>query len=249
MADDSVEALKRRRGGFRAGVTRQLINAKTIIDEYDESRSGDLISIRSVLIEKIDILKDLDEKILDLLSLDETVDVRDIEAEVASAMEFTVNINKTLFKINEKLVKKEELPEVPNNEIDDRDENRSNFSGSGSRRLSIASAGGIRRIKLPKIELQKFSGDPKKFTAWWDSFDSVIHQNELNDVDKFQYLRSLLAGEALNAITGLPPTSENYSHAIDILKSRFGKKDVMITSHMDEILKINAISEGGGTRK
>ena len=48
MADDSVEALKRRRGGFRAGVTRQLINAKTIIDEYDESRSGDLISIRSV---------------------------------------------------------------------------------------------------------------------------------------------------------------------------------------------------------
>ena len=62
-------------------------------------------------------------------------------------------------------------------------------------------------------------------------------------------MRSLYVGEALNAITGLPPTSENYHHAIEILQSRFGKKDVMITSHMDEILKISAISEGGNTRQ
>ena len=79
---ENVDAVKRRRGGFRGGVTRQLINAKTLLDVYEESKNGDLSAIQSVLIEKLNILKDLDERILDLLSLDETVDEGAIEAEV-----------------------------------------------------------------------------------------------------------------------------------------------------------------------
>ena len=56
------------------GVTRQLINAKTLLDVYGESKNGDLSAIQSVLIEKLNILNDLDERIHHLLSLDETVD-------------------------------------------------------------------------------------------------------------------------------------------------------------------------------
>ena len=164
-------------------------------------------------------MKDLDGRILDLLSLDEAFDQEDIEAEVESAMEFIVNVNKSLFKINEKLVKKEVLKND--------DDNRSSCYRSESMRVSIAITGGtILRMNLPKLELQKFSGDSKKFTSWWDSYDSVIDRNDLLDVEKFQYLCSLLVGKALNAITGLPPTSENYHHVIEILQSRFGKKDV-----------------------
>ena len=79
------------------------------MDAYKESKNGDLSAIESVLIENLNILKDLDERILHLLSLDETVDERDIEAKVESAMNCTINVNKALFMINEKLVMKEEV--------------------------------------------------------------------------------------------------------------------------------------------
>ncbi len=49
------------------------------------------------------------------------------------------------------------------------------------------------RVKLPKLTLCAFSGDVTMWTAFWDSHESVIHKNEeLSDMDKFNYLRSLL---------------------------------------------------------
>ena len=106
-----------------------------------------------------------------------------------------------------------------------------------------------RRLKLPKIEVDKFSGDPKKWQEWWDSFDSLINSNELSDVDKFYYLRSYLSGDAKNAIAGLAPTKDNYKGAIEILTQRFGKKSRVISSHMEALMRIPTLSDDDYTRK
>jgi len=46
-------------------------------------------------------------------------------------------------------------------------------------------------VRLPKLELKKFSGKIHEFQEFWDSFESAIHVNEsLSEVDKFKYLRS-----------------------------------------------------------
>ena len=67
------------------------------------------------------------------------------------------------------------------------------------------------RIKLPKLSTESFNGEVTKWTTFWDSYDSAIHQNSsLNDVDKFNYLRSLLKGAAREAVAGLMLTSANY---------------------------------------
>ena len=64
-----------------------------------------------------------------------------------------------------------------------------------------------------------------KWTAFWDSYKSAVHDNdELSDVDKFNYLRSLLERTAYEAIAGLSLSSANYGEAIDILMKRFGNK-------------------------
>ena len=69
----------------------------------------------------------------------------------------------------------------------------------------------INKTKLPKLSLPRFSGDPTMWMPFWDSFSSAIDENnDLNDVDKFQYLRSLLEGSAVNAISGLSLTNSNY---------------------------------------
>ena len=47
----------------------------------------------------------------------------------------------------------------------------------------------------------------------------------------------MLTGDALNSISGLPPTSQNYKHALDILSERYGKKEMLISSHMERIFE------------
>ena len=65
-------------------------------------------------------------------------------------------------------------------------------------------------VNLPKLELKKFDGNILKWQEFWDTFDSTIHQNErLKRVDKFNYLRSQLAGSINETIAGLDLTNDN----------------------------------------
>lgn len=60
----------------------------------------------------------------------------------------------------------------------------------------------------PKLMLQPFIGDITAWTTFWDSYESAIHENNgLSDIDKFNYLRSLLERTAYEAIAGLTLTA------------------------------------------
>ena len=99
------------------------------------------------------------------------------------------------------------------------------------------------KIKLPKITLPRFSGDPVNWLPFWDAYNSAIHSNSsLTDIDKFNYLRSLLDKTAYNAIAGLALSSDNYLHAIELLSKRFRNKQVIISKHMDILLHMDPIS-------
>ena len=75
------------------------------------------------------------------------------------------------------------------------------------------------RIKLPKLTIRPFDEDITLWTTFWYSYKSAIHANtSLTDVDKFNYLRSLLRGTAREAVSGLTLTGANYDEAITVLK-------------------------------
>lgn len=98
-------------------------------------------------------------------------------------------------------------------------------------------------MRLPKISLPRFDGDPVKWTSFWDSYQSAIHLNsDISEIDKFNYLRSLLDHTALDSIDGLTLSSANYQQAIDILSKWFGNKQVIISKHMDTLMNIEVIS-------
>ncbi len=97
-------------------------------------------------------------------------------------------------------------------------------------------------MKLAKISLPQFKGDPEKWTSFWDSYQSAIHSNSgLSEVDKFNYLRSLLDHAAFDAIAGLTLSSTNYQQSIEILLKRFGNKQVIISKHMDTFMNMDRI--------
>ena len=96
------------------------------------------------------------------------------------------------------------------------------------------------KVKLPKISLPQFKGNPIYWTAFWDSYESAIHLNStLSNVDKFNYLRSLLEKSAYEVIAGLTLSSANYVEAIEILKKRFGNKQMI---DMEILLNLTAVS-------
>lgn len=79
-----------------------------------------------------------------------------------------------------------------------------------------------------------------KWASFWDAHNLSIHTNlELPEIDKL--ICSHLDHSALDAIAGLPLTSSNYQHAIELLCKSFGSKQVIITKHMDTLMRIDPI--------
>jgi len=56
-------------------------------------------------------------------------------------------------------------------------------------------------IKPPQLEMTPFEGDVLKWQEFWDQFEASIHKANYPPIDKFNYLRSKLKGEALSAIS------------------------------------------------
>ena len=68
-------------------------------------------------------------------------------------------------------------------------------------------------MKLPKLEIRWFSGDPLEFPTFQQQFDASVGQSNLAEVAKFSNLKGLLRGDALRSIQGLSLTNENYAGA------------------------------------
>lgn len=94
-------------------------------------------------------------------------------------------------------------------------------------------------VKLPRLELPKFSGDLTEWQSFWDRFEALVDQSELPDISKFSYLQSLLQGEALSVIQGLALSSANYKTACNLLKDRFGRPQKIIFAHVQGLLNVS----------
>ena len=99
-------------------------------------------------------------------------------------------------------------------------------------------------VKLPKLELCSFNGDKLKWVEFWQSFESSVHKNDsLSDIEKFNYLRNKLTGDAKSAITGLSLSNENYSVALKILTDRFGNVQDTVDLHYTAIINLKSASD------
>ncbi|GBM80709.1 hypothetical protein AVEN_137227-1 [Araneus ventricosus] len=94
-------------------------------------------------------------------------------------------------------------------------------------------------VRLPKLTIPKFNVDSLYWNSFWNSFRVAIHDNtSLSKVEKFNYLRSYLSANALSANEGFSISDENYDSVIEILKNRFGRRDIIIHAHMNKLLNL-----------
>ena len=85
------------------------------------------------------------------------------------------------------------------------------------------------RVKLPPLELIKFSGRRADWPNYWTPFEaSIDSRTDLQEHQKFQYLDSTLPPEVAKIIAGVKRTDAGYKIAKDMLLSHYGDKDELI---------------------
>ncbi len=96
-------------------------------------------------------------------------------------------------------------------------------------------------IKLPKIQMKSFSGNLLEFREFWEMYEATVHLKAgLSAVEKFNLLKTYLKGDAEALVKGFSITSENYQMAVDMLKERYGRKEIVISSHMAQLQSLVA---------
>ncbi|CAB4040850.1 PREDICTED: uncharacterized protein LOC107340613, partial [Paramuricea clavata] len=231
----TVAKKKKIRQGHRAYASKILGNVKSVIQNYDSSNESRLRQLKISLEERLKKLKSLDEEIL------EVIEDSEITSEIEESGEFTKNIYGAIVEIDSVLSKSKLHQQLENN--------GDNLNGEAES-LSQSNGSKNKHAKLPKLVLNTFYGEPTQWLSFWNCFESAVNKNdELSKVDKFNYLKSLLKGPAALTIAGLQLSAENYDTAVKLLQERFGNKQVIISGHMDSLLKITSLNVSNDVKK
>lgn len=100
------------------------------------------------------------------------------------------------------------------------------------------------KIKLPTISLPAFDGSYDHWLEFRDTYLSLIHNSkDIDNIQKFHYLRSALTGNALQIIKSLEFSSENYVTAWDLLENRYNNNRLLVHNHVKALFSAQSISK------
>ena len=224
QSQPTIERLRVIRRAHRGVVTKATREIDELLSE--EPLSSESVDRLNVLLQqlnnKMHVLQDINREILTLCAVEE------IEREIEDSEAVDAKILKYKRKMEEAL---RSLASSSRSETVE--------TGELAAPLPTGGASQAGKTRLPKLVLPKFRGNVTDWTSFWDAFKAAIHENnEISKVDKLNYLNSLLEGPAALTLQGLSLTEANYDSAVELLKGRYGNPQQIITSHMDQLLKL-----------
>ncbi|GFV41036.1 integrase catalytic domain-containing protein [Trichonephila clavipes] len=226
-----ADEIKNKRKALKSSATKFVNNLNTILG--NETNVHSLEIVYNQLIEKIDCLKIADNELLSV------IDVKDIEKEVGQCESFMENLISYKCKISQKIASLTP-PIVPPTIV-----NTTNLPSSTIDTLTHEPRSSI---KLPKLIVNKFYGDHKNWLEFLSQFENTIDKNSsLSKIEKLIYLKSLVGGVAAKAISGFALTESNYDAALELLKTRFGQKNLLINAHLGSLHNITPIKNTSDT--
>ena len=92
-------------------------------------------------------------------------------------------------------------------------------------------------VRLPLIDLPKFSGEIQQWESFHDLFTTlVVNQPRFDNVQKFQYLKVALLGDAAKIIQSIPITNDNFDRAWNAVILRYEDKRSIINTHYKKLI-------------
>lgn len=99
-------------------------------------------------------------------------------------------------------------------------------------------------LRLPTVDLPKFSGDYHTWLEFKDTFESLVHNNEnIPAVLKFHYLRSSLIGHASQHIQSVEFSAANYDNAWEGLLERYDNHRLLKHNHVKAIFDLGNLKK------
>ena len=219
MPGEALTRKKRVRAGNRGSAFHMIAKVDELLAEESPNASR-LSQLKMSLQEKLDVLKQLDGEMLEL------VDEEGLAEDIEQSDEFKERTYAAVIRIEECRVWALGPPSAETPRPKDP--------------AGPSPAPPVNKVKLRTLTIRPFNGE---LTAWTTFCTTAVHDNPaLSDIAKFNYLRSLLESTALDAIAGLTLTATNYREAVSILEKRFGNKQQIVAKHMDALLNVEAVT-------
>ncbi|KAK8765528.1 hypothetical protein V5799_031863 [Amblyomma americanum] len=222
-----MDVLKKKRKAIRSQATRLTKETDDIL-AAEEAPTNEKVS---VLLERLRLVK---QQLNDVdAAIEPNVKDDEAEAEFEQVIEYGDKIATCICRLN---LKKEQTEQASKDK-------EIRFQAT------VGSASAAQRIKLPKLELTKFDGKRKNWQPFWEQFEVAVHKNtELSNINRLNYLKTLLTGEAMTAIAGLQASGDCYSDAVDILRHRFGNPEALVQDHMQGLIDVKLVFSARNVR-
>lgn len=106
------------------------------------------------------------------------------------------------------------------------------------------SIGSVSKLKLPNVQINPFDGKYVDYQAFIEMFKALIHNDKnIDDIQKFFYLRHFLKGEAYDLVKNLPVVGSSYQEALNILKDRYDNKFKIVSEHINSLFELPILSK------
>ncbi|GBL75656.1 hypothetical protein AVEN_154971-1 [Araneus ventricosus] len=101
-------------------------------------------------------------------------------------------------------------------------------------------SGAKKKFNLPKLEFRQCNGDIKDWLQFWSQFQHIHNDEEIMPENKFQYLvQETVSGlRVREVVESFPQTGANCAKAVDSLKARFGRDELLVEVYARELLKL-----------
>ena len=209
-----MDILIRQRGGHR-GLVTSLINKVDVALAETPPDITMLDGYKTELENQQHTLSTLDDRIQESLDTDQKM-----SDDISKSSEIRIKI---LYKIGQIL----RLLEV-------------HAMGSEHQSSNHRGGGSNGNVRLPPLTLSTFDGNPMQWPAFWDLFNSAIHErNDLSSSAKFHYLISQLRGDAQNLLAGFDHTDAEYDEAVELLTNTYGKSKLIIQARLHAVFDLD----------
>lgn len=99
------------------------------------------------------------------------------------------------------------------------------------------------KIRLPQLELPQYSGDIQEWPAFKNLFECAMDSSNVQPLQRLQYLKASLRGEAANLIGSLLITESNYIKAMECLEARYENKTIIVNFHMKNFMSFPTVNK------
>ncbi|XP_058128652.1 uncharacterized protein LOC131292908 [Anopheles ziemanni] len=98
------------------------------------------------------------------------------------------------------------------------------------------------QVRLPKIDLPAFDGDKTKWMSFKDRFTAMVHDAELSDIMKVQYLLASLKGDAARLFDHVKLVEGNYNSTWQALLDRFDDAKMLKRNYFKALVDLQPMA-------